>query len=81
MIDDTEQIRRALAPVINQLTDDEIPTPHWTRDQMEAEFEVKGFMAPFVVVRQKSTGQLGSLEFRHLPRVYFGWEPDVKEPR
>lgn len=45
----------------------------WTTAEMTAEFEVLGFMAPFVTVRRKSDGALGSLEFTHSPRVYFGW--------
>ncbi len=36
----------------------------------------KGFLAPFVVVRRKADGQLGSLEFQHEPRLYFHFEPD-----
>lgn len=47
----------------------------WT-DELRAEFEVLGFAAPFVVVRRRSDGQLGTLEFTHHPRVYFGWRPD-----
>jgi hypothetical protein len=35
-----------------------------------------GYAAPFVVVRRRSDGQRGSLEFSHQPRVYFGWRPD-----
>ena len=39
-------------------------------------FEVKGFAAPLVVVKRKSDGQVGSLEFQHAPRLYFNWQPD-----
>lgn len=46
----------------------------WTTSEMQAEFDVVGFAAPLVVVRRKSDGVLGTLEFRHSPRVYFGWE-------
>jgi hypothetical protein len=48
----------------------------WTTAEMTAEFDVVGFGAPFVVVRRKSDGQVGTLEFTHSPRVYFGWSPD-----
>ena len=48
----------------------------WTTAEMTAEFEVIGFAAPFVVVRRRSDGQLGTLEFTHSPRVYFGWRPN-----
>ena len=33
-----------------------------TTDQLREEFEVLGFMAPFVVVRRKSDGKKSSLE-------------------
>lgn len=46
----------------------------WTTAQLTAEFDVQGFMAPYVVVRRKSDGARGSLEFTHSPRFYFGWK-------
>jgi hypothetical protein len=36
---------------------------------------VIGFAAPFVVVRRKSDGVKGTLEFTHSPRVYFDFKP------
>ena len=48
----------------------------WTTSEMTAEFEVLGFLAPYVVVRRKSDSKTGSLQFRHSPRVYFGWQED-----
>lgn len=48
----------------------------WDTDAMRAEFEVVGFSAPFVVVRRRADGVLGSLQFTHSPRVYFGWTPN-----
>jgi hypothetical protein len=48
----------------------------WTTQELQRDFEVIGFAAPFVVVRRRSDGQRGSLEFTHSPRVYFGWRPD-----
>src|SRR5690349_20762914 len=48
----------------------------WTTDELRAEFEVIGYAAPFVVVRRRSDGLLGTLEFTHSPRVHFGWRPD-----
>ena len=46
----------------------------WTTEQLLEEFEVLGFLAPFVHVRRRSDGKEGSLMFRHSPRVYFGWQ-------
>ena len=45
-------------------------------DSYQCDFEVLGFAAPFVVVRRRSDGVAGSLEFTHHPRVYFGWTQD-----
>jgi hypothetical protein len=50
--------------------------PTWDTDTLRKEFEVLGFAAPFVVVRRRSDGVKGSLEFTHNPRVYFGWRED-----
>lgn len=54
---------------MNTDTDDD----RMTTDEMREQYEVVGFQAPFVVVRRKADGQLGSLQFTHQPRVYFGW--------
>ena len=48
----------------------------WDTAELTAEFEVLGFLAPFVVVRRKSDRQKGSLEFQHNPRFYFNFVLD-----
>ena len=48
----------------------------WDTQELAGEFEVIGFMAPLVVVRRKSDGMKGSLEFQHHPRLYFSFVPD-----
>lgn len=48
----------------------------WDTEELRAEFEVLGFLAPFVCVRRKSDGQKGSLEFQHNPRFYFNFVLD-----
>jgi hypothetical protein len=48
----------------------------WTTEELQRDFEVIGFGAPFVVVRRRSDGRKGTLEFTHHPRVYFGWKED-----
>jgi hypothetical protein len=50
-----------------------VPGPFWDTEALTREFEVIGFASPFVVVRRKSDGVKGSLEFTHRPRVYFNW--------
>lgn len=47
----------------------------WDTAELQRDFEVLGFVAPYVVVRRRSDGELGSLEFTHSPRVYFAWRP------
>ena len=48
----------------------------WDTEQLRRDFEVLEFAAPYVVVRRKSDGVLGSLEFQHEPRFYFNFEAD-----
>lgn len=47
----------------------------WDTAQLQEDFAVEGFVAPFVVVRRKSDGQRGTLEFKHSPRIYFDFRP------
>lgn len=49
----------------------------WTTQQLQEDFTVIGFMAPYVCVERKSDGKRGSLEFTHSPRVYFNFEADT----
>lgn len=74
MTDPTEDVRRDLQAAVNS---GEIPPQGqtWTTEQLREEFEVQGFMAPFVRVRRKSDGVTGTMMFRHMPRVYFDFEP------
>ena len=49
----------------------------WNTEELRhSRWEVIGFMAPFVVVRDKATGKKGSLEFQHNPRYYFNFQTD-----
>jgi hypothetical protein len=47
----------------------------WDTDELIRDFEAIGFMAPYVVVRRRSDGVKGSLEFQNNPRFYFNWKP------
>jgi hypothetical protein len=49
----------------------------WATAELQADFEILGFAAPFAVVKRRSDGATGSLEFTHSPRVYFGWREDA----
>jgi hypothetical protein len=45
----------------------------WNTQELQRDFEVLGFQAPYVVVRRKADGQKGSLEFANRPREYFNF--------
>ena len=81
MADATETIRRArLAEINTERSDREALADKygqvWDTAELTAEFEVKGFMAPYVVVQRRADGRKGSLEFQHTPRVYFNYVAD-----
>ena len=48
----------------------------WDTDELCKQFEVLGFMAPFVKVRNLDTRERGTLKFQHEPRYYFSWRAD-----
>jgi hypothetical protein len=77
MKDDTEAIRRAMIATGQPERDKSDATERWDTAEMQRDFEAIGFMAPFIVVRRRSDGVKGSLEFTHSPRVYFNWRPDA----
>lgn len=49
---------------------------HWNTKELQAEFTVLSFAAPFVLAIRKSDGKRGILEFTHSPRSYFNWRED-----
>ena len=86
MQDDTEDLRRARIVELNQSLsqDDAIALATlqaqygrvWTSAELREEFTVTGFAAPYVVVKRKRDGQVGSMEFTHMPRFYFNYQAD-----
>lgn len=85
--DSTEGIRRSRQADINRTVKSLDPATErerlairygqvWDTDQLSQDFEVLGFMAPYVVVRRRSDGLKGSLEFQHAPRLYFNFVED-----
>lgn len=79
MSDNTESARRERLAEINLEpgSREELEKRYgkvWTTQEMSEGFEVLGFAAPFVVVRRKSDGVRGSLEFQHNPRFYFNFQ-------
>ena len=50
----------------------------WSTPEVEAAFNVESFQAPFCSVTRRSTGESGSLMFKHSPRFYFDFRPSVR---
>jgi hypothetical protein len=80
MTDPTEPARRAEQARLNAVSLDRrgLQALHgavWDTEELRRDFEVLGFLAPFVAVRRKRDGVLGSLAFQHQPRFYFGFHP------
>lgn len=78
MSDSTTETRRAMIPEMPAALAAAVEAgePTWDTIEMQQDFEVLGFMAPFVVVRRRSDGVKGSLQFAHSPRFYFGFQED-----
>jgi hypothetical protein len=87
MNDPTENLRREEVAKINSAVESgdkaaersRLVTEYgqvWDTEELSRDFTVKGFMAPFVVVKRKSDGVLGSLYFQHQPRFYFNFQED-----
>ena len=73
--DTTENVRRQLVSELNAAPKGraELEAEHgevWDTDELRRDFEVKGFLAPFVIVRRRSSGVLESLVFQDSPRFY-----------
>lgn len=81
MSDDTEDLRRQRLVEINSGpgSREALEARHgqvWDTQQLCQDFEIIGFLAPFVVVRRRADGVMGSLEFQGSPRFYFNWQAD-----
>ena len=81
MCDATETIRRQMVAEINSDPSSraDLEAKHgqvWDTGQLQDEFQVLGFMAPFVVARRRSDGVRGSLMFQNDPRFYYGFSPE-----
>jgi len=81
MTDPTEAIRRQRLAEINAEpgSREALESQHgqvWDTQELGRDFQVLGFAAPLVVVRRKSDGVRGSLEFQHQPRFYFSFQSE-----
>lgn len=46
----------------------------WDTTELTQDFQVKALAAPFVMVRRRSDGRLGSLLFQLHPRFYYAFK-------
>ena len=81
MNDPTENIRRQEVVEINAKpgSREALEAEHgqvWDTDQMRADFDALGFMAPYIIVSRKIDGVKGSLQFQHEPRLYYSFKPE-----
>lgn len=79
MTDPTELIRRQMVAQINAVegSREYLESKHgqiWDTTELQQEFEVLGFLAPFVIVRRRTDGVKGSLLFQSSPRFYFEFD-------
>jgi hypothetical protein len=54
---------------------EEIYGPVWDTKEVGKEFEILGFLAPFVAAKHRESGKKGTLLFQHQPRFYFDFKP------
>ena len=84
MSDPTETIRKEEVSRINsEVETDDIDIERkrleekygevWNTTELQENFEVTGFMAPYCGVKRKSDGKKGTVEFQHTPRFYFNF--------
>jgi hypothetical protein len=79
-VDETEEFRKARIADLNAgvITRETLEAQYgqvWDTSELTEDFDVSGFMAPYVVVVRKSDNQKGTLEFTHSPRYYMSFEP------
>jgi hypothetical protein len=43
----------------------------WDTKELQKDFNVTGFAAPFCIVTRKSDNKRGVISFQHMPRFYF----------
>ena len=49
----------------------------WDTSELQRDFTVESFAAPYVLVTKQATSQKGTMLFQHRPRYYFDFVPDT----
>lgn len=75
----TENVRRKMVEEINRNPDERksLEEKHgkvWDTKEVQEDFRVISFLAPFVQVIEKLTGKGGTLLFQDSPRYYFSFQ-------
>lgn len=78
MTDPTEAIRRQQAESLNsaERTREVLLESYpqvWDTAELQKDFDVQGFFAPYVMVVRRSDEERGTLQFQHRPRFYFNF--------
>jgi hypothetical protein len=76
--DPTETLRREMLATGQPEADLASAASRWSTDELREAFEVISFAAPFAMVRRKSDGVVGTVEFTHAPRFYFNFVKDAR---
>ena len=76
MTDPTEDIRRDLIESGQPEHALARTDKRWTTEELQRDFIVRSFLAPFVFVTRRADNVRGSLEFTHSPRWYFDFRED-----
>ena len=79
MIDPTEGIRKEMIKEININPGEREFLERkygqvWSTEELTKDFDVIGFLAPFITVVRKSDGVKGSMLFQHNPRFYYSFQ-------
>ena len=81
MHDPTESTRREMTVEINAIEGSRgyLESKHgevWDTTELQEQYEVLAFMAPFTIVRRRCDGVRGSVMFQANPRFYFQFQPE-----
>ncbi len=76
MNDPTEALRRTMIETDQPARDLAQADQRWNTEEVQRDFIIRSFLAPFVFVTRRSDGVKGSMEFTHSPRFYFNFKAD-----
>lgn len=76
MKDYTEALRREMIANGQPQEDLDQADRRWSTEELQRDFTVRSFLAPFVFVTRKADRKSGTMEFTHSPRFYFNFRED-----